>query len=230
MPNITVGPAVLTHEEDDENAKVELSFSYTYENKEALDFTEISAILRRSDGVFIADATSTISDCGTPGVEKTESIGFYWLNKKLIPADKSTLDVLTTIKLGEIKKITEFNLEIDEKRSEMPIAFDNKKYGGLEIIGGSINIDEPDEEKCVNLNLVICVKNHDDRYYPEFKVMYELTGFKEDFIDGDDGVMEIKPLSYTYFNRTMYIKKSKLKKSKLNGSIQLSDYVIVKCV
>lgn len=225
MPNMAVGPTSLVYEEDDENSKVDLSFSYTYENNEKLDFTEISAVLKRSDGVLIAETNSTTSSCGNPGAPEPESLGFYWLDKTLIPKDKKELSVSATIKLGKIKTISAFSLALDEKKNEMPIEFELSGVD-LEILGGSLNIGVPDEEKCVDVNLVICVRNNHDRYYPELKMSYELVGGNDVFLDGDDGIIEVKPLSYTYITRSIYIKKSKLKKAKLQGQLQLSDYVI----
>lgn len=224
MTNVKVNSVMLEVEKDGDSSSVNVTVSYTNENMEALDFTEINAIIKRTDGLFIAESNTSISREISPGSEAEESVGFYGLNEEQLPKNNNDLAVDATIKLGKYHKFSEFESEVDHRNPEKIINFNGGEDGPLKVIGGSVQIGEPDEDKFVNVDIVVCVKNNSDTYYPELNIAYEITDIKNNFLDGSDGVAELKPLSLTYFTRSMYIKKSKLKSAKLYGSLKFAEY------
>ena len=225
MSKIKVNSVALDVEKNEDSSNVNLTVTYTNENIESFDFTELNAIIKRSDGLFIAESNSSISKEIPSGTEVEESVGFYGLNQEQLPKNNKELIVEAVIKLGKYHKFSEFESEIDDKKSEKIITFHSGNNGPLKIIGGSVQIGKPDEDKFANVDIVICVKNNSDKYYPELNISYEINDSKDNFLDGSDGVVEVKPLSLTYFTRSMYIKKNKLKSAKLYGSLKFAEYI-----
>ena len=225
MSKVKVNSVLLDVEKDDESTSVNVTVSYTNENIESLDFTEINAVIKRTDGIFIAESNSTISREIPSESKVEESVGFYGFNEEQIPKNRKDLVVEATIKLGKYHKFSEFESEIDDENNEKIITFRTAGDKPLKIIGGSVRISEPDEDKFVNVDMVICVQNNSDKYYPELNISYEIIDLKENFLDGSDGISELKPNSIVYFTQSMYIKKNKLKKAKLHGSVKFAEYI-----
>lgn len=228
ISKIKINSSVLRSEKEEDKVDVNMSVSYTNMDVEHFDFTELNAVLKRSDGLFIAEGNFSISREVPSNVEIEESVGFYWLDQDKVFKAGESLSAEATIKLGKYRQLADFKSEIDIKKCESTLAFTDAGSGELDIVGGSLQIGEPDEDKFVSVDLVVCVKNLVDKYYPEVNVSYEITDSKDDFLEGSDGIFEVKPLSITYFTRSMYIKKSKLKSAKLHGALKLAEYLETK--
>ena len=134
MSKIKVNSVALDVEKNDDSSNVNLTVSYTNENIGSLDFTEINAIIKRSDGLFIAESNSSISREIPSGSEAEESVGFYGLNQGQLPNNNKDLVVEATIKLGKYHKFSEFESEIDDKNPEKIITFHGGGDGPLKMI------------------------------------------------------------------------------------------------